>query len=80
MGNKEKAPYLHIQTGADGNPEIELGGQPYRGDGPLCRTYGRRNRYVWRWRSCRVSCRHDDGCGRAAGSDGGLTNNETLHF
>lgn len=26
MGNKEKAPYLHIQTGADGNPEIELGG------------------------------------------------------
>ena len=27
MGNKEKAPYLHIQTGADGNPEIELGGR-----------------------------------------------------
>ncbi len=26
MGNKEKTPYLHIQTGADGNPEIELGG------------------------------------------------------
>lgn len=26
MGNKEKAPYLHIQIGADGNPEIELGG------------------------------------------------------
>lgn len=26
MGNKEKAPYLHIQTGADGNPEIELEG------------------------------------------------------
>lgn len=26
MGNKEKTPYLHIQIGADGNPEIELGG------------------------------------------------------
>lgn len=80
MGNKEQTPYLHIQIGADGNPEIELGGQQYRGDGPLCRAYGRRDRHVRRWRSCRVSCRHDDGCGRAAGSDGGLTNNETLHF
>lgn len=26
MGNKEKAPYLLIQIGADGNPEIELRG------------------------------------------------------
>ena len=26
MGNKEKTPYLHIQIGADGNPEIELRG------------------------------------------------------
>lgn len=55
MGNKEKTPYLHIQIGADGNPEIELGGQPYRGDGPLCRAYGRRDRHVRCWRSCRVS-------------------------
>lgn len=26
MSNKEKTPYLHIQTGADGNPEITLSG------------------------------------------------------
>lgn len=26
MGNKEQTPYLHAQIGADGNPEIELGG------------------------------------------------------
>lgn len=26
MGNKEKTPYLLIQIGADGNPEIELRG------------------------------------------------------
>lgn len=26
MGNKEKTPYLHIQIGADGNPEITLSG------------------------------------------------------
>lgn len=26
MDNKEKTPYLHVQIGADGNPEIELGG------------------------------------------------------
>ena len=26
MGNKEKAPYLLIQIGADGNPDIELRG------------------------------------------------------
>ena len=26
MGNKEQTPYLHIKIGADGNPEIELGG------------------------------------------------------
>lgn len=26
MDNREKTPYLHIQLGADGNPEIELRG------------------------------------------------------
>lgn len=26
MGNKEKTPYLLIQIGADGNPEIEVRG------------------------------------------------------
>ena len=26
MSNKEKTPYLHIQTGADGKPEITLSG------------------------------------------------------
>lgn len=26
MSNKEKTPYLHIQIGADGNPEITLSG------------------------------------------------------
>lgn len=26
MDNKEKTPYLHVQIGADGNPEIELVG------------------------------------------------------
>lgn len=38
MGNKEKTPYLHIQIGADGNPEIELGGSRTEVMG-LCAAY-----------------------------------------